>query len=177
MSLGTRWLALCLGLTLVLSAVAADSKTDKGKKETADKEKLRPLTGSLGVLVKVHRVDIGSKTLHIELNRQNIDVVASDDMKVRSDNEPTFFDEKGNIKKATGADLAKAKGDTKLPGAYTADFEDVKAGMVVRMWLAQKADSPTLSPKKKDKGKDKDASQPDQRIRVTHIVIPRGAKP
>jgi hypothetical protein len=59
--------------------------------------------------------------------------------KVRTVDPPTEFDEKGNIKKPTKEELAKAKGDTpeekKLAG-YKSDFSELKVGDMVQVALS-----------------------------------------
>jgi hypothetical protein len=168
MSLGTRWLALGVALTLVLSAVAADTKTDKGKKDTS-KEKLHPLNGGRPITVRINRVDAGAGALNIQIGGRGVDVVAADELKIRSKNPPSFFDEKGNIKtKPSKEDLAKAKGDPKLPG-YNSDFESLKPGMVAEVWLAELINPGGAPPPKKKKDKDAPAG-PDTRVRVTMIL-------
>jgi hypothetical protein len=69
--------------------------------------------------------------------KKDVEVVAADDLKVRTLNPPVQYDEKGFPKKYTKDELKELKGDSKLPG-YTADFDAVQQGQVVVAYLAQK---------------------------------------
>jgi hypothetical protein len=85
----------------------------------------------------------------------------TDTGKVRTVAPPEEFDDKGEIKKLTAADLKRLKGDDpaekKMPG-YKADFSELQVNDVVQVALA--AWKPN-TPKKGDKGKDKEPATED----------------
>lgn len=85
---------------------------------------------------------------------QHVDFTAEENVKVRVKDPPPEYDDKGNLKKPTKADLKKLKGpDATLPG-YTAEFENVHVGQYVQVYLpkpkaaknAAKRDDPDLEP-------------------------------
>ena len=85
--------------------------------------------------------------------------------KVRTADPPANFDEKGNVKKYTKAELLKLKGDDpkekKLTG-YKADFSEIKMGDYVQVTISMLKGGPT-KPAKKDadkKNADADADKP-----------------
>ena len=94
---------------------------------------------------------------------KDFDLESTTDAKVRRQNPPVQYDEKGNVKKYTAEELKELKGpDTKLPG-YTADWTDLKDGQIVKI---------TLSLPKKDKdNKDKDKDKTDTRVRASQVLI------
>jgi hypothetical protein len=96
-------------------------------------------------------------------DKKDVDFHAADDVKVRTADLPVKFDEKGDIKKYTAAELKDLKGkDPALPG-YEAKAEDLKVGQTVKVTLARrKAD-------KKDDDKEKAKDEP--KMEVTLIVI------
>ena len=62
-----------------------------------------------------------------------------DDVKIRTENPPVAYDDKGNKKKYTEKELRELKGDPKLrlPG-YSAEFNDLKVNQVVEVSLVRK---------------------------------------
>jgi hypothetical protein len=101
----------------------------------------------------------------------NIELQASDSMKVRMMQPPVDFDDKGRPKKYTPREIkALKKGeDAKLPG-FAADFDSLKANQVVQVYLS-KSKHPH-KPAAKAKTKDGDAeSPPAEKPEVTMIVI------
>jgi hypothetical protein len=95
---------------------------------------------------------------------KNVELQASDDMKVRVKELPPVFDEKGKVKKLSPKELKERKGDTKLPG-YTAELSDLKSNQTVTVYLAKKKDT------KPAKDKNKDEAALENRPQVTMIVI------
>jgi hypothetical protein len=87
----------------------------------------------------------------VKEENQTIDIEASDDVAIRCKNPPVAFDEKGNVKKYTSAELKELKGDSKLPG-YTADFDSLRPEQYVSVTLVKKKDAPKPKP-----GKENDA--------------------
>jgi hypothetical protein len=94
----------------------------------------------------------------ITIKTKDIELRATDEIKVRSLQPPIDYDDKGNVKKYTKKELAELKGaDKTLPG-YTADFEAIQAKQVVKVYLAKdsKAGAKKVMKKKKAKKKKKD---------------------
>jgi hypothetical protein len=63
---------------------------------------------------------------------------AGDKIKVRSVQPPVDYDEKGNLKKYTAEELKALRGTSGLPG-YTAEYDSLRAGQVVHVYLAKNA--------------------------------------
>jgi hypothetical protein len=84
---------------------------------------------------------------------KEVEIQATDEMKVRTLLLPVDFDEKGRPKKYTAKEIKELKGpDSKLPG-YTADFDSLKPEQTVKIYLAKKKEPPVE--KGRDKAKDK----------------------
>ncbi|MCC6416673.1 MAG: hypothetical protein IT429_00320 [Gemmataceae bacterium] len=60
---------------------------------------------------------------------------ATDTARVRVLQPPAEYDDKGNVKKHTAKELQELRGKDGLPG-YKAEFETVRQGQTVRIWLA-----------------------------------------
>ena len=180
------WAVLLVGLVIALPAGGADN--DKKKKSDKDegnsKEKLIPVGRITG---KVSQVEGSTKNLTVQVSlsypvparvgrlityqlrtvTQNVDLTAADDIKVRVPKPPAAFDDKGNPKKYSAKELRELKGKENLPG-YTGDFENVRSGQVVQVYLAKTKEALKPPPKKK-KGEEQDS--PDTKPQVTMIVI------
>jgi hypothetical protein len=101
---------------------------------------------------------------------KDIDLRASDEMKVRVLELPVEFDEKGKAKKWTKKEIAERKGpDPSLPG-YTGDFDSLKAGQIVKVYLVKQKPAPKPVAKGKDKVKDDDEPV-EKRQEVWMVVI------
>jgi hypothetical protein len=94
---------------------------------------------------------------------KDFDLESTAEVAVRYLEPPEQYDDKGNLKKYTAAELKELKGkNPDLPG-YAADFDKLAPGQTVRVTLAKpKAD--------KDKPKDKDAPD-DKKPLVSMVVI------
>jgi len=150
---GVRWLGLILGVVLVWPVFAADDpKTDK---KPPPKERLVTFKTLDKVVLK--GVNAERKSVSVADAKGNVELLGSEDVKVRWLSPPPGFDEKGNIKKYTAKELAALKTD-KLEG-YPADFSNLKAGQVTKLVVKKLA----TAGKKLDKG--------DNGLRVTFIVI------
>ncbi len=125
---------MAIGLVLV-STLAAQDKDKKDTKDQKDqKEKLitvRTVTG------KITNIDASDKSFHLQIGKQNLKVTSIDDVKVRTENPPVAYDDKGNKKRYTAKEKKELKGDSKLPG-YTAGFEDLKVNQIVQVTLVRK---------------------------------------
>jgi hypothetical protein len=92
---------------------------------------------------------------------KDFELESTPDAKVRRQDPPVQYDEKGNVKKYTAEELKELKGpDTKLPG-YTADWTDLKDGQTIKI---------TLSVPKKDKD-NKDKDKTDTRPHASQVLI------
>jgi hypothetical protein len=100
---------------------------------------------------------------------KDFDLESTAEVKVRYLEPPAQYDDKGQLKKYTAAELKELKGkNPDLPG-YEADFDKLTVGQAVRVTLAvPKAD--------KDKAKDKDAPD-DRKPLVSMVVIVADAPP
>jgi hypothetical protein len=112
-------------------------------------------------------------------NKKDIDFHAAEDVKVRTLNPPVTFDDKGNVKKYTAAELKELKGkDSNLPG-YESSFDQLQTGQVLKVTLARtkepaKSDKDNDKDEDKDKDKDKDNDKDksaDKKSEVTLILI------
>jgi hypothetical protein len=91
----------------------------------------------------------------------------ADEVKVRNNNPPAQFDDKGRIKRYTAKELKELKGNDKLPG-FPAEFSDLKAGQVVQVTLLPRKPAPR-GPKR---GKDSEGeAAEDNGPKISHIVI------
>jgi hypothetical protein len=100
------------------------------------------------------------KSIKVVNATQNVDFQAEEKVVVRTKQTPAAFDEKGNIKKYTPAEMRELKGkDPSLPG-YESSVENLKPGQLIQVTLkrhqAAKTASAETSKKDSDKGKDKD---------------------
>jgi hypothetical protein len=113
---------------------------------------------------------------------QNVDFQAEELMKVRYMNPPKVYDDKGEPRKYTSAELKELKGaSTNLPG-YEGSLETLEKGQTVQVTLRQhKKPKPTSTAnkdsdkdmdKEKEKEKDKDPDTTSQhRMQVQMVVI------
>ena len=100
---------------------------------------------------------LGGGGYTIRTINKELEIQATDDMKVRTLLLPVDFDEKGRPKKYTAKEIKELKGpDPKLPG-YTADFDSLKAEQTVRVYLAKKKEPPKEKGQDKEKKKGEDA--------------------
>ena len=100
-------------------------------------------------------VQHAARTTSVEHKTQDVEVTATDDVKVRLAEPPPAFDDKGNIKKRTAKELKELKGDPKdpdykLPG-YPGVFSDLRTDQIVKISLVKKKEAPKpVGPKPKD---------------------------
>ena len=110
------------------------------------------------------------KAFKVTTEHKDFDLASTPDVAVRYLELPTEYDDKGNPKKYTAAELKELKGkDPSLPG-YTANFDQLAPGQTVKVTLA-----------KPKPAKDKDAAADDKKPQVSMIVIvaeaPQSDKP
>jgi len=102
-----------------------------------------------------------SNAFKVVNEHKEFDLASTADVSVRYREPPVQYDDKGNVKKYTTAELKGLKGkNPHLPG-YTADFAKLQTGQTVRV---------TLSKPKPVNDKDKDAPD-DKKPLVSMIVI------
>lgn len=98
---------------------------------------------------------------------KEVEWTATDEVKVRMNNPPPQFDDKGRIKKYTAKQLKELKGTDKLPG-YPAEFSDIKTGQIVQVTLLQKKTAPRTPKRgKAEEGEPLDDNLP----KISHIII------
>ncbi len=91
------------------------------------------------------------KIYRLEEKKVEIQVTASDNVKVRQANPPVQFDDKGKVKRYSAKELSELKGsDTKSPG-YPAEFSDLHQNQFVEVHLVKKKETPRRLTAKKDK--------------------------
>jgi hypothetical protein len=105
------------------------------------------------------------------MNHKDFELQTAADVKVRWQQPPTDYDDKGNPKKYTAKELQELKGnDPSLPG-YKGEFDNLKAGQTVKVTLAR-VKTPAKDKEDKDKKKDKDApSDAASKVEITRVVI------
>jgi hypothetical protein len=69
--------------------------------------------------------------------QKDLEVVATEKVKVRSLQPPLAFDDKGNPRKYTQQELRDLKGEGHLPG-YMSDYDSLRTGQAVTVRVAQK---------------------------------------
>ncbi|MFN4260645.1 MAG: hypothetical protein ACK4RK_15220 [Gemmataceae bacterium] len=142
-----RWACFLLGMAIVVPALAT-------AQSPAPKPKLYP-AGSIQAVVT--KVDVSGRTIWVKVGNQSTDVRADEDTKIRVVKPPASFDDKGNIKeKFTPEELKKYKGPDPRAWGYTGDFESLRSGSIVQIFLAKK---PFVRPKPGEEP-DPDANRP-----------------
>jgi hypothetical protein len=115
----------------------------------------------------------GAPAFTVRTYTQDVEFQATESVKVRTLVLPEQFDEKGNVKKYTRAELAEMKGkDKNLPG-FESSLEKVEVGQKVRVLLVQTSKKAAAAKKDKDQDKDKDkkADGDEKRMQVKMITI------
>lgn len=100
-----------------------------------------------------YNVDLAKRSGNI-YSAKPLEVRAHDDAKVRTMFLPVQFDDQGFQKKWTEKEKKEFRGDTLLPG-YPSDFDAIKSGQFVELYMAKKPAPAKDAPKKK-KGPDDD---------------------
>ena len=78
----------------------------------------------------------------VKMEPKDVKLQAAENMRVRTVNLPLDYDEKGNVKKYTKKELEELRGPEKnLPG-YKAEFEALRAGQYVQVFLAKNEKNP-----------------------------------
>ncbi|HXG10582.1 MAG TPA: hypothetical protein VNK04_12545 [Gemmataceae bacterium] len=85
--------------------------------------------------------------------KKDIEIQATENVKVRSMQPPMVYDEKGNPRRHTPQELRELKGEGNLPG-YMSDFDSLRTGQIVTVHLARKGGTTGPAPKSKDLDRD-----------------------
>ncbi len=97
-------------------------------------------------------------------SKHQVEFQLAEKAKIRSMLLPEQFDDKGNLKKYSNAELARLKGkDPRQPG-YEASLDQLQAGQTVLVTLAP-------APKRSPKSKDADGLKSEKKLQVTRLVI------
>jgi hypothetical protein len=99
-----------------------------------------------------------------------IDVRTGQGMKVRTMFPPLEFDLKGNVKRWTQKEIATARAGSKLPG-LPAQFDALKAGQIVDLYVAKTPVKKTAAAKDKKKNLDDDLDDPSLKPEVLMVVV------
>jgi hypothetical protein len=76
--------------------------------------------------------------VRVEEQQQDVPLQAAEEVNIRVSHPPPVFDDKGNPRKYTAAELKELRGpNPKIPG-YAAAFADLKEGQIVRVLVARK---------------------------------------
>ena len=130
---------MLLGVVLLAPALLAQDKDKKDASEHKEKLiKIRDITS------KITGIDATEKSIQLQGFKEKLMTV--DDVKIRTQEPPVAYDDKGNKKKYTAKERKELKGDDpKLPG-YTAGFEDLKVNQIVQVSLVYKKSDKTMKP-------------------------------
>lgn len=82
---------------------------------------------------------------------ENKSLIVTPEMRVRTTDPPKLYDAAGNLRKVSASELAKLRGQTRLPG-YTGDFGALRKGQVVDLYVPKTSPGSVKAPppKKKD---------------------------
>ncbi len=97
-----------------------------------------------------------------------LDVRAHDDAKVRTNTLPIEFDDLGFEKKWTKKEIEERKDKNGLPGYFASDFDQLKSGQYVDIYMAKAPPKDKDQPKKK---KPADDDPPEVKTRPEFILI------
>jgi hypothetical protein len=90
---------------------------------------------------------------------------ATDDVRVRTWSPPLEYDDKGHVKKYTRKSLERLKGPEKYLPGYTAEYEALRAGQYVTVYLAKSQPNPVPTARGSKGAKSKAAPAP---IKITN---------
>lgn len=116
-----------------------------------------------------YQMQLAYKQMNETTTMKPFEVRAAEKCKVRMMYPPVQYDDAGNLKKWTAKDLAALKAKSKLPG-YPADFDLLKTGQWVELYLAKPAAAPKGSGTTVAKKKKND-DDPDVPMAVPEIVM------
>jgi hypothetical protein len=111
------------------------------------------------------------RNIRIQVTKTDVEFQTKDPVKVRTMVLPEQFDEKGNPKKYTKAELAELKGKNKDAPGYESSLEKLEAGQTVKVFLTE------VAVKKKADDKDVAVKDPEKKMQVKTIHILSEADP
>ena len=106
---------------------------------------------------------------------KNLDLKGAENAKVRVLNFPAEFDDAGNLKQPTKKDIEERKDKTGLPG-FPADFDAIKVGQVIDIYLSKPPPASKAQPKKKA-ADDDDTPVPAAQAKQEYVMIVIRAEP
>jgi hypothetical protein len=101
---------------------------------------------------------------------KDFDLESTVDAKVRRQDPPVQYDEKGNPKQYTQKELKELKGDPKQPG-YEADWDSLKVGQTIKVTFGK----PQTKDNKDNNNKDNKDTKDDNKPRASLIMIIKDA--
>jgi hypothetical protein len=108
----------------------------------------------------------------MKMQAKDLPVRAAEGIRVRALVPPLDYDDKGNIKKYTKEQLKEMKGPENLPG-YTAEYESLRAGQMVQVYLAKQKGAAPPAKAKDDKAKDDKAKDAKPAIKLDDDLAPQ----
>ena len=106
---------------------------------------------------------------HLMVQHKEFELQVDDEVKVRRQDPPIQYDDKGKLRKPTAEELKEFKGpDPKLPG-YSAEYADLKNGQVVKVTLSKRKDDSTKKAVTDTSDKDDKDSQKPRRAKVAEL--------
>jgi hypothetical protein len=131
-------------------------------------------TRNIGGIQGAQRTILQNQANLYTLHPKDFELQTTEDLKVRLNNPPPKFDDKGKIKKYTAKELKEMKGpDPKLPG-YSGEFSDLQTEQIIQVTLVRpKGEKPVKPlPRPKIKGKDADMELlHDELPQVSQILV------
>jgi hypothetical protein len=116
-----------------------------------------------------YNIEVAKRSANLTTGK-NMEVKASENAKVRITFPPVEFDDNGFQKKWTKKELEARRDKTGLPG-YPADFDAIKSGQYIEIYLAKAAPAPAKTPAKKRAPDDDDPPVVTTRQEYVMIVI------
>jgi len=136
------------------------------------------------MLVNASKGGVVPTGYRIDTTRQTIEFQATEGVRVRTLVLPEQFDDKGNPKKLTGAELKTLRGKDAHLGGYESALEKLEVGQKVRVILSTVRKPSTKSRPKdgdkdadKDKDIDKDKDDAEKKMQVRTMIILTEAAP
>jgi hypothetical protein len=93
------------------------------------------------------QVDLAKRSTQLHTAKP-LEVRAHEDAKIRTLFLPVQFNDEGFPKKWTEKEKKEFRGDTQIPG-YPSEFDAIKSGQIIDLYLVKKAPPPKDAPKKK----------------------------
>lgn len=115
-----------------------------------------------------YRIELAKRATQIYVTK-NVEVRAADNARVRTNVLPVEFDDQGFQKKWTKKEIEERKDKTGLPGYFASEFDAVKQGQAIEIYMAKLA---APAPKAKKKGPaDDDPGAPMVKDRAEFVLI------